>query len=57
MKAELVMAAERNELPVVRICLAECVHSSFIYLLTEMSVIPSPFCGENLCIGFRDILS
>lgn len=36
---------------------ALCVHSSFIYLLTEMSVIPSLFCEENLCIGFRDILS
>lgn len=56
MKAELLMAVERNELPVVRIC-SVCVHSSLIYLLTEMSVMPSQFCGENLKIGFRDILS
>lgn len=48
--------AERNELPVVKIC-SVCVHSSFIYLLTEMSVVSSQFCGENLRIGFRDILS
>lgn len=50
------MPAERNELPAVRIC-SVCVHSSFIYLLSEMSVISSQFCGENLRMGFRDILS
>lgn len=34
MKAELVMATERNELPVVRICcVSVCVPHSFIYLL------------------------